>query len=109
MSVLPTTRPAHPDQTHRNRPRRAGSLRRQRDASRAFHLGTAVVLLVFVYGPAGLTSEMQPWMRWVFVPLLTATGIFLWKQAQIRRLLTTVRRRVSRSSAAAGAAPAAGI
>ena len=99
MSTSPVALPTRPDRTPRGQSPRVGSPRRQRDASRAFHLGASLALLVFVYGPAELTAELQPWMRVVVVPLLGLTGLFLWKQAQIRRFLATVRRGVSRPAA----------
>jgi hypothetical protein len=48
--------------------------RGQRSTSRALHLSGTVALLVFVYGPAGLTAALQPWMQLVVVPLLSLTG-----------------------------------
>jgi hypothetical protein len=42
--------------------RRGWSPRQVRDASRALHLGAAAVLLVYVYGTAGLTDAMRPWL-----------------------------------------------
>lgn len=70
------------------RPR--SSARGQRTASRVLHLVAGVALAVFVDGPPQLTGAMQPWMQLVAVPALSATGLFLWKQAQLRRLVASI-------------------
>ncbi|MEV0220696.1 hypothetical protein [Streptomyces sp. NPDC050704] len=67
-----------------------------RDASRAVHLGAAGVLLLYVYGPADLALALRPWLQLAVVPVVSLTGLLLWKQARIRRLLTVARRRGQR-------------
>ncbi|MFC9427325.1 hypothetical protein [Streptomyces sp. NPDC056987] len=49
------------------------------------------MLLVYVYGPDGLTEAMRPWLRLLLFPVLSLSGLALWKQAQLRRFLAGVR------------------
>lgn len=70
-----------------DRPRRGGGPRRVRGVARVVHLAGGLALALFVYGPPTSTVALQPWMQWVVVPALGATGIALWKQAALRRLI----------------------
>jgi hypothetical protein len=74
------------------RQRRGCSPRTLRDTSRMIHLIAAAVLLLHVYGPAGLASALRPALQLFVVPGMSLSGLVLWKQAQIRRLLTRRRR-----------------
>lgn len=61
---------------------------KQRVAARSFHLAAAALLGTFVYAPADFAEPLRMLLQFVLVPGATLTGLFLWKQAAIRRLLT---------------------
>lgn len=61
--------------------------RRQRDVSRWVHLVASALIGTFVYAPAAITGPMRPWMQVVVIPVLAASGVFMWQQARLRRLL----------------------
>ena len=90
---MPTSADTRTPRSDRSpRQRRGCSPRTLRDTSRMIHLGAAAVLLLHVYGPAGLASALRPALQLLVVPVMSLSGLFLWKQAQIRRLLTRRRR-----------------
>ena len=74
------------NQTSLTRPtRRPG---RQRVLARTFHLVAAALLGTFVYAPADFAEPLRVLLEFVVVPAAVVTGLFLWKQAAIRRLFT---------------------
>ncbi len=77
-----------------------GSARGRRNALRLLHLLAGALLATYVYLPPG----QAPWLRWALmllvVPAVIVTGVRMWQQAAIRRLLTRTRRApLPRSSA----------
>jgi len=60
----------------------------QRKAQRVAHLVAAVVLFAYLYAPV---EPLQDVVRFVVVPLLTATGIAMWQAPRIRRALKARR------------------
>lgn len=75
-TVMTTPRPA----THR-------SPQRRRTWFRAVHLLAGVVLGTYVYAPAAVAQPLQLALQFVVVPAIVLSGLFMWKQAQIRRLM----------------------
>ncbi len=63
----------------------AASLRQR---LRVVHLVTGSLVATYIYLPPGGTA----WLRWllmvVVIPGLTVTGLCMWKQAAVRRLLS---------------------
>jgi len=51
------------------------------------HLVAAAALGAFVYAPAELVEPARLLLQLVVVPAATLTGLYLWKQAAIRRLV----------------------
>ncbi|WP_375387599.1 hypothetical protein [uncultured Amnibacterium sp.] len=67
--------------------RRIAASARQRTWSRVVHLVGAGVLGTSIYGPPVVAAPLHIGLQLVVVPAVTVTGLFLWKQAQIRSLL----------------------
>lgn len=78
------------------RPRslRPRSPQRRRVWARAVHLVAGLVLGTYVYAPAAVAEPLHLALQVVLVPAVVLSGLFMWKQAQIRRLIN--RRTVSR-------------
>ncbi len=66
--------------------------RRQRTLSRAVHLAAALAPGAFVYAPAPYVEPLRLLLQVVVVPAATLTGLFLWRQAAVRRRLAGLRR-----------------
>lgn len=71
-------------------------------ALRTLHLITGALLATYVYLPPGSAT----WLRWLLmvfaVPAITVSGVWMWKQAAIRRLIKQHRPRAARGLTAAG-------
>ncbi len=65
---------------------------RQRTLSRALHLIGAGLIGTFVYAPASVSDNLQPVIAFAVIPVLTASGLFLWQQARIRQLFRKTSR-----------------
>ena len=70
----------------------------QRSALRLLHIVVGSLLATYAYLPAG----EAPWLQWTLmlagVPASTITGVWMWKQAAIRRLLNRLSGRPTRSA-----------
>lgn len=66
---------------------RTARSRSRRSAARLVHLVAAAALGTFVYAPVELVEPARLVLQLVVVPAATLTGLYLWKQAAIRRLL----------------------
>jgi hypothetical protein len=64
-----------------------GTPRRQRAWSRAVHLLAGLVLGTYVYAPAVVAQPLHLALQVIVIPTAILSGLFLWKQAQIRRLM----------------------
>ncbi len=73
-----------------------------RNAARWIHLGGAAWLGTFVYSPLGSSNPFRLATQVVVIPLLTMTGLLLWKQAQLRNLLGPLIGRPRESRSATG-------
>ena len=54
---------------------------------RLFHLLLALAVGTYVYAPEHVTDPMRPVMMFVLLPLTALTGLAMWKQAALRRVL----------------------
>lgn len=61
--------------------------RRQRAWSRAVHLLAGLLLGTYVYAPAAVAQPLHLALQVLVIPALGLSGLFLWKQASIRRLM----------------------
>ena len=61
--------------------------KRQRDILRIIHLGSTVPLGFLVYAPTEEYGFIRPICQFLIIPLLSATGLWMWQQGRIRRLL----------------------
>jgi hypothetical protein len=66
---------------------RTASPARRRAIARWIHLAAAALLGTFVYAPAIVADPLRLLLQVVVIPAATLTGVYLWKQAAIRRLL----------------------
>jgi len=58
-----------------------------RTVQRFVHLGGAVLLGTYLYSPWGEASLFTDLIRLVVMPILTLSGLAMWQQARLRRLL----------------------
>lgn len=66
-----------------------------RSALRWFHIGVALVLGIYIYSPLHADPFWADVIRFGIIPLATVTGVCLWKQGRIAKLL---RRRSPRGT-----------
>ncbi len=66
--------------------------RNQRLVARVLHLLAGALMGTFIYAPADFAEPLRMLLQFVVVPGAIATGLFLWKQAAIRRLFTRRKR-----------------
>lgn len=70
-------------------------LPRARTVFRWIHLVFAIPILGYIYSPFDQIPNYAPAVRFVFVPVLALSGLWMWKGHLLRRL-------ASKKSAAAG-------
>ncbi|MDZ7702856.1 MAG: hypothetical protein U5L04_00035 [Trueperaceae bacterium] len=63
------------------------SNKRLRVFSRWIHIVGAALLGTYLYSPWGSEAWFTALMRWGVMPVLVLTGVAMWKQAQVGRLL----------------------
>ncbi len=71
---------------------RSNRPQRRRSAARAIHLIAAAMLGAFVYAPAEFIEPLRLVLQLVVIPAATITGVYIWKQAAIRRMLNGLDR-----------------
>lgn len=54
---------------------------------RWFHIGVALVLGIYIYSPLRIDPFWTDIVRFGVIPLATVTGVWLWKQGRIAKLL----------------------
>ena len=59
----------------------------RRSILRWTHLVFSIPILGYIYSPFDEIPNYAPPTRYVFVPLLVLTGLWMWKGAAVRRLL----------------------
>jgi hypothetical protein len=72
----------------RRRARNPGGPRRTRTIARVVHVVAALALGTFVYAPAEYVEPARLALQVAVVPVATITGVLMWKQAAVRRLLS---------------------
>ena len=60
----------------------------QRSIFRLIHLILAIPIIGYIYSPFDKIPQYAPATRFVFVPLLVLTGLWMWKGHLLRRLLS---------------------
>ena len=58
-----------------------------RTVLRWFHIVASVVLATYIYSPWQSVPAFDAGVRFVLIPLLAASGIWMWQQATFRRLI----------------------
>lgn len=71
---------------------RSNRPQRQRSAARTVHLIAAAMLGAFVYAPGEFIEPLRLMLQLVVIPAATITGVSIWKQAAIRRMLNRLDR-----------------
>jgi thiosulfate reductase cytochrome b subunit len=55
------------------------------------HLLFALPILGYIYGPASEVEQYAAYFRFVFVPVVVVTGLWMWKGHVLRRLFSPRR------------------
>lgn len=61
--------------------------KKQRMVLRLIHLGISLVLGLYVYAPPEETGDLRAICQWILFPALTITGLWMWQQRRVNRLL----------------------
>ncbi|MBX7105158.1 MAG: hypothetical protein K1X57_13840 [Gemmataceae bacterium] len=60
---------------------------RERTILRWIHVIFALPIVGYVYGPAAEVEQYAPVFRFVFLPVVIATGFWMWKGHAVRRMI----------------------
>ena len=60
----------------------------KRSILRSIHILFALPLLGYIYGPPAETLQYLPYFRFIYVPVVVFTGLWMWKGRAIRGLLS---------------------
>ena len=60
---------------------------RKRSILRWIHIIFALPILGFIYGPAAEVEQYAAFHRFIFVPVVVLTGVWMWKGETLRRLI----------------------
>jgi hypothetical protein len=60
----------------------------QRTIFRLLHLILAIPIIGYIYSPFDKIPQYAPATRFVFVPLLVLSGLWMWKGHLVRRLIS---------------------
>ncbi|MBV8572815.1 MAG: hypothetical protein JO319_19505 [Acidobacteriaceae bacterium] len=79
-------------------------LPRSRTIFRWIHILFAIPIIGYIYSPFGQIPNYAPITRFVFVPVIVLSGLWMWKGHVVRRLLskTPPQKAVRRDSYDAG-------
>lgn len=61
--------------------------RTQRTTARTIHILVGLLLGTIVYAPSYVAAPLLPIAQFVGIPAVIITGLFIWRQAQIRSWL----------------------
>jgi thiosulfate reductase cytochrome b subunit len=61
----------------------------QRSVFRWIHLILAIPIVGYIYSPFDKLADYAPLTRFVFLPLMVLTGLWMWKGHVVRRLLSS--------------------
>lgn len=69
---------------------------RERDVIRVVHLVLSVPILGYLYGPVASIPQAAWFVRWIAMPVVVVSGLWLWLKPRIaRRLATKPQRRAN--------------
>jgi hypothetical protein len=57
----------------------------KRSLARAIHILFALPILGYVYGPPAETAQYLPYFRWIYLPAVALSGLWMWKGHLLRR------------------------
>ena len=60
----------------------------QRSIVRCIHLVLAIPILGYIYSPFEQIPNYAPATRYVFVPVMVLSGLWMWKGHLVRRLIS---------------------
>ena len=60
----------------------------KRSILRWIHIIFALPLLGYIYGPPAETVQYVDYFRYIYVPVVVATGLWMWKGEAVRRLFS---------------------
>jgi hypothetical protein len=60
----------------------------QRSILRLIHIIVAIPILGYIYSPFEKLPDYAPLTRFVFLPLMVVTGLWMWKGHVVRRVLS---------------------
>ena len=61
----------------------------KRSIVRWIHLVCAIPILGYIYSPFAVLPDYAPATRFVFLPVMLASGFWMWKGPVLRRLIPT--------------------
>jgi len=67
----------------------------QRSIFRWIHIVLAIPIAGYIYSPFEKLSQYAPATRYVFVPVLVLSGLWMWKGSLVRRLSSKKSSRVT--------------
>ena len=62
--------------------------KRERSVLRCIHLVFAIPILGYIYSPFEQIPNYAPAVRFIFLPALVLSGLFMWKGHVVRRLIS---------------------
>ena len=60
----------------------------QRSILRLIHIIVAIPILGYIYSPFEKLPDYAPLTRFVFLPVMVVTGLWMWKGHLVRRLIS---------------------
>jgi hypothetical protein len=60
----------------------------QRSILRLIHIIVAIPILGYIYSPFAKLPDYAPLTRFVFLPVMVVTGLWMWKGHVVRRVLS---------------------
>ena len=63
----------------------------KRAVLRTVHILFALPLLGYIYGPPAETVQYLPYFRYIYMPVVIASGLWMWKGHVVRRLFARGR------------------
>ena len=60
----------------------------QRSIFRLIHIIVAIPILGYIYSPFEKLPDYAPLTRFVFLPVMVITGLWMWKGHLVRRLIS---------------------
>ncbi len=62
--------------------------KQQRTILRYTHLLAGMLNVFFIYTPLGDISEFELLVQIILIPVIIITGVWMWQQARMRKLIT---------------------